>query len=260
MNYPNQQWGQQAPGQQGWPTAPQGFPAGQQQAAAPQGATQSAEDFFASQGGGGVFGPSFFFGAPGATVQGKIVFMEGRQKTDPNGNLRFDKNGKPLMQLVVTLETALRNWEGTNPAKPPTDKDGNPLPPTADDGKRTIYLWYTLRDAVTEAMQKAGVTSLKEGDDLAVRVTGARPNPLGGNAIKEYAAQVRPSSPAADGFFGAQASAANPAQGAAQAQGFQPSGPAAQQGFPQASQAPAPQQAPPGPQVDPWAAAGDPPF
>jgi hypothetical protein len=186
VNFPNQGYGQQP--QQGW---------GQQQAPqAPAPITQSADDWWASQQQGqGV--PSFKFENPGDQVAGEVLDMQAHQKTKIGTNEpMFDKNGKPLMQLVVTLQTQLQGWAGVAPDKVPTDAETNQQ--LQDDGKRRIYLWYTLRDAVMEALAKTGGKPLAVGDSLAVQVTGSKPNPMGGNPIKLYAAMHKPGNPAAN--------------------------------------------------------------
>lgn len=48
-----------------------------------------------------------------------------------------EKTGKPVKQLVLILQTELRNWEGT---KHPVDQDGNKVDPAKDTGRRALYL------------------------------------------------------------------------------------------------------------------------
>lgn len=277
------------PQQQQYPPQPYGAPPAQyappqqqyappQQAPQQQGATQSAEDFFARRAGGA---PSFPFGGVGSMVVGTIVEQEGRQRTEigENGKLLFFPDGSPQMQLVVTLQTDLRNWEGLAADKIPTvEVNGQkvPKPPQEDDGKRRIYVWFKLRDAFGKALSAVNQTSTQIGDQVAVRVSALLPNPKGKEPIKDYEVRIKPGSSVAAAFFDGQQQAPaapvapvqppapqqapyNPQQAYAQGQ------PAFQQGdygqpLPpqQAPAAPAPQQAPQ--QGNPWDAAGQPPF
>ena len=66
--------------------------------------------------------------------------------------------------------------------------------PESDTGLRSIYLWYTLREAVEMAIATAGQTHLAKGWELGVKVTGTKPNPKGREPIKEYVAIYRPAS------------------------------------------------------------------
>jgi hypothetical protein len=252
MNFPAQGYGQ-APqqghgGQPGYgQQAPQqGFGGQPQQPQVPQPITQSVDDYWAQNSGGGRGAPSYFFTPEAPAVRGTIVDMQARQRTEVGtGVPKFNKDGKPQMQLEVTLQTDLRGWQGVKPDKIPSQTNPQtgqsfPLPPEHDDGKRRVYVWYTLRDALQEAMQEAGVQQPKVGDMLAVQVVGTQPNPVGGNAIKVYKAWIQPGSPDAQAFFGQGQAVAPPA---APQQGFQP-GPQtlAGQPNPMAQQAPPPQQ------------------
>lgn len=265
MNFPAPGWQPQQGFPQGQPNygAPQqGFQQqGYGQPQAPQPITQSTEDFWASNSGGGGGAPSFNFSQETPMVKGTITHMIARQKTDPKTKApKFNKDGvTPQMQLEVTLQTDLRGWQAVKNVPGQTNPQTGqvvPLPPEQDDGKRRIFLWYTLRDAVADAMTAAGVQAPKVGDQLAVQYVGDQPNPVGGNPIKNYKAWIQPSSPEAQGFFGQGQQQAPPTQPAAtqQAQqqawgGPQPQNVTQAPGFPQAAQqqgfqAPPAQQAP----------------
>lgn len=267
MNFPAQGYGQ-AP-QQGYQPQPGYGQAPQQQGFAPQGqmpqqpqpATQSVDEFWAQNSGGGGGAPSYDFTPQAPRVMGTIVDMKARQRTEMGtGALKFDKNGNPQMQLEVTLQTELRGWQSVKNIPVQTDPQTGqqaPQSPEHDDGKRRIYVWYTLRDALTAAMAEAGVQQPKIGDQLAVQVVGTQPNPKGREPIKVYKAWIQPGSPDAQAFFGpGQAAAPAPAAPAPQqaappaqfqqappAQQFQQPQPATQPGWgtpPQAAAAPAP--------------------
>lgn len=192
-------------------------PQGQQPQTAPaqQAAPFGADEFFSKAGGGGgSSAPSFDFEGVGSGLAGTIISREVVAKTNPgvNPTQKLDKNGQPMWQLRVILGTNLRNWVGVK--KLPTDGQqgqgpegrGNPLPPEHDTGERAIYLWYTLRDAVQEAVARAGQRELVDGAVLGVKVTGTKPNPMGGNAIKEYGAvYYLPGDPQGQAILGAAA-------------------------------------------------------
>lgn len=184
---PQQQWGGQSQQANAFGGAPQQQWGGQpqpQQVAAP-----SVEEFFSQGGGAGA--PSFEFSAPGVAVLGRIARQKVVPKTQPNNPMQeLDKRGNPLWQVNVVLDTELRGWQGIKTT--PTTPDGQPLNPAEDNGERQIYLWYTLREAVEKAIAAAGRTFPEDGWWLGVKVTGAKPNPKGGNPIKEYVAYYAP--------------------------------------------------------------------
>jgi hypothetical protein len=217
---PPQQWGQQPP-----PQAPQTDPG------------FTADEFFQQAGNMGAGGaPSFHFSDVGVAVLGRIKSRTVRPKTQPGSSVQqTDRNGKPLWQLNVVLETPLRGWQGIK--TPPTEKDQYgrdvPVDPSEDNGERQIYLWYTLREAVEEALTKAGQQSLADGWWLGVKVVGTERNPQGGNPIRKYEA-----------YYGQTREAV-----LTQAQGGQPTPPAGpppqQQSVPQQAPQPQTQQGPP---------------
>lgn len=258
MSFPNP--GFQQPQQQGYPApaAQPAFPqqaqqqpqyAPQQQAPMPQPITQNVDDWFAqNQGGGGA--PSFKFNQDGDTVQGEVVHMEARQQTDmESGRPLFFDDGTPRMQLVVTLQTTLRGWQGVGTI--PTDKDasGNDVPrdPSRDDGKRRIYVKSKMQHALMEALRATGSKKLNEGDNLAVRQIGTEPNPKvkNGQPVRLFAVVHQPGNPGASAFFAGaaaqQPAAPQPAQAPAPQYAPQPQAPAP-------APAPQPQYAPPAPQ------------
>lgn len=123
-----------------------------------------------------------------------------------------DDDGKVIKQLVIVLQTDLRNWEGV--AKIPADKDGKQKDAKEDTGLRAVYarkwtniyaaLGASIRDAKVEKPSlhpqvggKFGVQFFKEED------TG-KPSPL-----KHFRAQYTPPAPKAadDGWFDGDAKA-----------------------------------------------------
>lgn len=260
MNFPNpypqpspQAYGQQAYGAPQQPQVPQ----------QPL-ATQSVDEFFAGGVGGGA--PSAGLGEINSQVVGTIVDMKASQRTKMGTNEPlFNKDGSPQMQLIVTLQTQHRGWENVKKVPTTTGPDGREYQkdPNEDDGKRRIFVWYTLRQAFEQALVAIGQTTPKIGDEVAVRVSQHDPNPMGGQPIKQYQVAIRPGAPAADAFFGqGQPQQAPPPpvqqQPAPQAPPVQ-APPPYQQGVPQG--APPMQQPPQAPPAqNPWANAGQPPF
>lgn len=238
----------------------------QQQYVAPTG---TADDFFDGVGEAGA--PSFKFNGVNDGVRGTIVSQYRTVVTDTSGNTKFyppkgNQAPQPIPQLNVTLQTSLRNWDKVN--KVPVDDMGNPKPPSEDDGLRRIYIKYDMRRAVGVAIHAAKVTGgLKNGGELAVKLTGYKPTNQP-NDLPLYEARYTPPSESAGFDFGGGEQQAQPAAQQPQVQQAPPvqqqpqaapqQAPQAQ-GDPWASQPAAPAQG------DPWATqgqsgAGDPPF
>ena len=211
-------------------------------------------NFFDNVGGGS--------GAPSAKLKdindgviGEIVdqfmapateFATGKQKTDI-------KTGAPIEQLVVILQTDLRNWQGVTRI-PKVDKDdpnSAPKDPSEDDGKRAVYVepWTNIHAAVGKAiLEGTGEKGpLRNGGRLGVKIHNLKDTGKG-NPLKEHTAVYQ--APAAGGsdFFGETKTAGGPGDASVPAQQAP------------AQQAPA-QQAP---AQDPWgappAAPSGPPF
>lgn len=111
-------------------------------------------------GGGGA--PSAKFDEPGTEWAGPIVSPpETHQvrKYDPNnpggGELRFFPSGDPIMGITVDIQTTVRDST--------IDED---------DGVRRIYIdGRYLKDAVRDAVRKAGASGLEVGGQLRVKFT-----------------------------------------------------------------------------------------
>ena len=119
----------------------------------------------------------------GDTVQGKIVdkfkidYVKVGEK-DPEK----DRDGNVVQQLVIVLQTDLRNWDSV--AKIPVDKDGKQRPASEDNGRRSIYArkFTNIYAAIGKALKAAEAADLEIGGDLAVQYykdedTG-KPSPL----------------------------------------------------------------------------------
>jgi hypothetical protein len=122
---------------------------------------QSVDDFLLGSG-----TPAFSFGKIGDKVTGTITHQEITQQTDfDTDELMFTKQGKPLNQLVITLDTNLRNWEGTSPDSNCRERDAS-----EDDGKRKVYVKSGGRDALAKAVRKSGNRGIKVGGKLSVEL------------------------------------------------------------------------------------------
>jgi len=137
----------------------------------------TADDFLM---GGGV--PSAKFPAIGATVSGRITERPTveQQRDYTTGDLKFWDDGKPQMQLVVTLATNERDPE--NPE---------------DDGTRRLYVKGQMKNAVASAVRATGARGLEVGGTLTVTYArdGQKTNPKF-NAPKNFDASYVPAATA----------------------------------------------------------------
>jgi hypothetical protein len=162
----------------------------------------SAEEFLM---GGGI--PSAKFDTIGTTVSGTIATRpEVVQQTDlDTGDPKFWNDGKPMMQLAVTIQTELRDPEVPD-----------------DDGKRKFYVKAKLLDAVRTAIRTAGAKNLEVGGVLTVAyVADGEVKKRGHNPPKIYSATYQPPTAVQANAF---LNGGQPAQAAPQApaQGFVP--------------------------------------
>ncbi|MEU8035690.1 hypothetical protein [Streptosporangium sp. NPDC049078] len=146
--------------------------------------------------GGGI--PSAKFETIGATVGGRITCQpEVTQQTDlDTGEPKTWSDGKPMMQLVVTVQTELRDPEVPD-----------------DDGQRKFYVKAKLLEAVRQAVRAAGAAGLEVGGTLTVQyVADGEAKKRGHNPPKIYAATYqRPTAVQANAFLqGAPAAPAAP--------------------------------------------------
>lgn len=105
---------------------------------------------------------SFKFGdTPGTTVRGRIDDLQMRQQREPKDNsLKWWKDGNPMMELRVILETDLRDADDPN-----------------DDGRRAIYVRGEMQKAVRDAIKAAGRSNIEAGGILSVRFEAWGPKP-----------------------------------------------------------------------------------
>lgn len=142
--------------------------------------SQDPNDFLT---GGGV--PSAKFPTIGTLVKGTVLDFEMTQQTDLDGNKKTWDNGDPMMQLVVTLQTEDRDADITD-----------------DEGKRKLYVKGQMRNAIGEALKKAGAR-LEKGATLAVKYTAdGEVAKRGHNPPKQYVAAFQAPTVGADDLLG----------------------------------------------------------
>lgn len=149
-------------------------------------AAQSIEDFFA----GGVPAAKFPDGLFG-TIIGGVITSEPRmqqQRDYTTGDPITYQDGNPAMQMVIVVQT-----DQHDPAI------------EGDDGQRALYVKGQMRQAVGEALRKAGARKPERGGRLLVKYLEDKPTTLKngkpGNAQKIYAAKYEPPAAQAAGQF-----------------------------------------------------------
>ena len=139
-------------------------------------------------------GKSFSFDNVGTKAAGTIIAAESAQQIDMDTEKpAFWDDGKPKMQVIVTLQTDLDEEVG-------------------DDGQRRVYLKgskpHTSLGAVRAAVKTAGAGGIEVGGRLQLAYTGdGEPTKKGWNAPKQYVAKYTPPAPvdqaAVDDIFAA---------------------------------------------------------
>lgn len=133
------------------------------------------------------------FTQPGDKIEGDILNLAVTQQTDMGGAPKFWSDGKPMEQLVVTLQTALSD-------------------DAEDDGVRRLYLKGSKNSptsglgATRAAVKAAGAERLEVGARLQFAYTSdGAPSSPGLNPPKQYAAKYTPPAPSSvkvDDIFG----------------------------------------------------------
>jgi hypothetical protein len=210
--------------------------------------TDNTTDFFdgLSEGTGA---PTAVLKNVGDFVHGEVVKMFKRDYVKFGGTEPEKKaDGSNKQQLVIVLQTTLRNWQ--NVVKVPkvdfADPNSAEKAPSEDDGTRAVYvpessnIQFAIGRAVTAAQAKFEV-----GGTLGVKIANLKDTGKG-NPLKEHEA-VYTAKPAQTGaeFFGGAAQEAAPAASA-------PAAPAQQAPAAQPASTPAAAPAAPAAQ-DPWA-------
>lgn len=140
--------------------------------------TDTLEGFL---GGGG--SPSASFKEVGTVVKGTVTAAELSQQTEfGTGTPKTWDDGKPMMQIVVTLQTDERDA---------TIDD--------DEGERRLFVKGAMLKSLRDAVKGAGVKTVEVGGTLAVKYTGdAAPSKPGLNGAKQYVVQYKVPEPAVD--------------------------------------------------------------
>lgn len=169
--------------------------------------SDGVDDFFDNIGGAGA--PSIKLSAVNDGVLGVIeTQFKTEAKEFGTDNVKKDrKTGEPIMQLVVILQTDLRNWERV--AKVPLvdkdDKSKGTKDPSEDDGRRAVYIepWTNLHAAVGKAIVEGTGSKgpLRDGGTLGVKIVELRDTNKG-NPLKVFAAQYTPPAASGGDFFG----------------------------------------------------------
>lgn len=140
--------------------------------------------------GGGAGAPGFKFAEINQGVMGVITSAslsdQTRFGTNPPEKI-LDDDGKPKKQVVVVLQTGLRNWAGIDPDHIPKDDQGRQKPPSEDTGLRAIFLKNQMAWKVTDRVREAGLDDIRVGDTLGVKYVSDL-NVNKGNPAKQYEA------------------------------------------------------------------------
>lgn len=149
-------------------------------------ATEQIEQFFQ----GGATAAKFPDREYGTVIGGEIVAdprMQ-QQRDYTSGDPVFYQDGNPAMQMVIVVQTNLHD-----PSIP------------EDDGQRAFYVKGQMRQAIGEALKKAGATAPRRGGKLWLKYIEDKPTTLKngkpGNPQKIYAAKYEPPAQAAAGQF-----------------------------------------------------------
>lgn len=136
-----------------------------------------ADDFLM---GGGA--PSAKFGSVGDTHSGPITERPTvvQQRDFEDGELKLWNDGNPMMQLVVTIQTANRDPQIVD-----------------DDGTRRLFVKGAMKAAIQQAVKASGAKGLEVGGILTVTYThdGEAKGRL--NPPKQFRAEYVPSATAA---------------------------------------------------------------
>lgn len=117
---------------------------------------------------GARFAPTFKPTGIGDGLKGKVLAISERQaRSYDDDSLLFDKNGKPRMEVAVTIASHYRNWEKV--AKVPKDQETQQeLPASEDVGERNIY----MKDSNRTELQKAIVAAIPDAEGIEDIVGG----------------------------------------------------------------------------------------
>lgn len=180
------------------------------------------DDFFDI--GGGVSAPSAKLSDLNDSVTGVVAETFKKEFTEFGAEkpqvITDRKTGerRSRTQMVVVLDTALRNWEGVSriPDVDPNDKSKGQKHPSEDDGKRAVYIPEMAPKeghngaifAVAQAMREEGMKGgLPAGTKFYLAVSDLKDTGRG-KPLKVYTAKVKKPEVGADVFGDAQEQAA----------------------------------------------------
>ncbi|USC16984.1 hypothetical protein [Rhodococcus sp. 11-3] len=150
------------------------------------------------------------FPTVGTVVSGEVISApEIMQQREPTGELKTYKDGNPMLQMVVSLQTDERD---------PEDPE--------DDGERRLFIKSNMKSAVSAAIKRAGAKKLEVGGRLTVKYyADGKQETRGFNPPKLYQAEyVAPAANfLAEKTVQPQTAAAPAASAAAPAGGIDPS-------------------------------------
>ena len=117
--------------------------------------------------------PAVKFSTIGDTVEGTIQTVAVSQQTDfATKEPKTYPDGNPMMQVIVTLETATRDGDD-------------------DDGVRRLFAKGAMQFAISEACKKVGADGLAPGGTLKVKYDSNKDTGKG-NPAKQYVAKYDP--------------------------------------------------------------------
>jgi hypothetical protein len=122
-------------------------------------------------------GRSVSFPTKGSSVSGEILELDMAQQRDfASGEPKTFEDGSPMLQLVVSLQTDLRE-------------------DTEDDGMRKLYVKGQMQSAIRDAVRSSGSKKIEVGGTLKVRYSDdGEPSRKGFNPPKIYEAKYEPPS------------------------------------------------------------------
>jgi hypothetical protein len=128
--------------------------------------------------------PAVKFPTPGSFVEGTVVAKEAAPKRkfnrNPNAPVEYElyktgpNAGQPIKELIVTLQTALRDPAIEN-----------------DRGLRRVFFPFQMQQELAKAVKTAGGQGLPIGAFLRIVFTHEIPSQGGGSPRKEYSVEYR---------------------------------------------------------------------
>ena len=124
----------------------------------------------------------------GTSYTGTIIDLQTVQVRDfATGDPKFWDDGKPQLQVQVTLDTDLRDPEIDD-----------------DNGERRVYLFGQKLIAAKAALKESGLAKFELGTEFTIKLSGEKPAKTKGfNPVKQYEISVKKgtSNPAVDALL-----------------------------------------------------------